>query len=412
MSQLTITAMAGTVLVLTSCSLAGPAEPAELAPIRAGSELGTPGPGDGEPVAREFTLVATGDVLLHPPLWEQARADADPADGADAMEFAPQLAAIAPIVGGADLSICHLETPLAPEGGPYEGYPRFAAPPEIVPALAETGYTACTLASNHTFDQGAGGVDRTLDALQSAGIAPAGAARSAADDQPTLIDVPTEAGPVTVGLVSYTFGFNGIAFPDGDEWRANLIDQSCVIGAACEQAADVILADAAAAKAGGAEVVVVSLHWGDEYVHDPNSYQLELAPMLLGSPDVDLLLGHHAHWVQAVENIGGEWVVYGLGNLMAGHATQNQPLREGLLVRFTFSEDQAAGGFTTTSAEYLPLYQTYDTPRRVVDVTAELDSDDPAESVDRLQIAFDRTTDVVDSRGALDDGLQLLTAPE
>jgi len=408
MPRLTVAAVLGAVFVLTSCSLLGPAEPSELAPIRAGSELGTPDPAGSEPVPREFTLVATGDILLHPPLWEQARADADPAGGADAMDFAPQLAAIAPVVSGADVSICHLETPLAPDGGPYAGYPRFAAPPDVVPALAATGYTACTLASNHTFDQGADGAERTLDALESAGIAPAGAARTEADDRPTLIEVATEGGPVVVGLVSYTFSFNGIPFPDGDEWRANLIDQSCVVGAACDAAAETILADAAAAKADGAEVVVVSLHWGDEYVHEPNAFQLELAPMLLASADVDLLLGHHAHWVQPVENIGGEWAVYGLGNFMAAHATQNEPLREGLLVRFTFTEDLGGGGFGTTSAEYLPVYQTYDTPRRVLDVAAELDSDEPAESLDRLQTALDRTTEVVGSRGAFDDGFEPL----
>lgn len=406
MVRATVPAAAVAMVVLASCSLVQAGEPAQIGEIAGGSELPTQTP--DVPAEREFTVVATGDVLLHPPLWDQARADA--ADqGADAMDFVPQLASIGPVVSAADLSICHLETPLAPEGGPYAGYPRFAAPPQIVPALAETGYTACTLASNHTFDQGGDGVDRTLDALDSAGVATAGAARTEADDAPTLIEVTTEAGPVVVGLVSYTFGFNGIPFPDGETWRANLIDQECVVGAACDDAAETILADAAAARDGGAEVVVVSLHWGDEYVHDPNAFQLELGPALLGSPDVDLLLGHHAHWVQPVENVDGEWAAYGLGNLMAGHATQNEPLREGLLVRFTFTEDLADGEFTTSAAEYLPVYQTYDDPRRVVDLPAELEAAEPLEEHDRLQVAFDRTTEVVGSRGAMDDGLTLLT---
>ncbi|HEX6196734.1 MAG TPA: CapA family protein [Jiangellaceae bacterium] len=400
-----VPAAAAAMVLLASCSMIHDEEPAQLGKIALRSELETPTP--DIPPTREFTIVATGDILLHPPLWDQARDDADA--GADAMDFTPQLASIAPIVSAADLSICHLETPLAPAGGAYAGYPRFAAPPQIVPALADTGYTACTLASNHTFDQGADGVDRTLDALRSQGIATVGAARTEADDEPTLIEVSTDAGPVAVGLVAYTFSFNGIPFPDGDTWRSNLIGEECVFGAACADAAATILADAATAREVGAEVVIVSLHWGDEYVHDPNAFQLELAAALLDSPDVDLILGHHAHWVQPMENIDGEWVVYGMGNLMAGHATQNQPLREGLLVRFTLAEALDTGEFTTSVAEYLPVYQTYDDPRRVVDVPAELDSGDPAESADRLQTAFDRTTEVVGSRGAFDDGLTLLT---
>jgi poly-gamma-glutamate synthesis protein (capsule biosynthesis protein) len=65
------------------------------------------------PDPRTFTLVATGDVLLHERLWNQARDD-----GNGAMDFAPQLADIQPVVDAADLSICHLETPLAPDEGP------------------------------------------------------------------------------------------------------------------------------------------------------------------------------------------------------------------------------------------------------------------------------------------------------
>ena len=81
----------------------------------------TPSPTDAPTTAttipREFTLVATGDVLLHQPLWDQARADAAAAGGAG-HDFRPLLAGVAPHVAGADLAICHLETPVA-EPGPW-----------------------------------------------------------------------------------------------------------------------------------------------------------------------------------------------------------------------------------------------------------------------------------------------------
>ncbi|GAA1924022.1 CapA family protein [Streptomyces sodiiphilus] len=367
----------------------------------AGTGAGGAPPGDDPPPVvepREFTLVATGDILLHERLWNQARDDAAQS-GAGPEDFAPQLARIAPVVSGAGLAVCHLETPLAPEGGPYRGYPMFSGPPTIVPALVSTGYDACTTASNHTFDAGAEGVDRTLDLLDSAGLAHAGSARSPEEaERTTLIEADTPAGPVTVALLSYTYGFNGIPHPGGDAWRGNLIDE------------DRILTDAARARKEGAEFVVAAMHWGDEYRHEPNQDQLETAPRLLASPDIDLLLGHHAHVVQPVEHIGGKWVVYGLGNLMSAHRKPGQPQQEGLLVRFTVTENRDGGGFTTTGAEYLPLLQTDAFPVGVVDVAAAvLDGGDPGTAgPGELATALERTTDIVESRGAAEHGLTLL----
>jgi poly-gamma-glutamate capsule biosynthesis protein CapA/YwtB (metallophosphatase superfamily) len=333
-------------------------------------------------------MVGTGDVLLHERLWRQAERDAA-RTGNGALDFAPQLANIAPIVSAADLAICHLEVPLAPASGPYEGYPTFSGPPQVVSALDATGYDACSTASNHTFDQGAAGVRRTLDALDAAGLAHAGSARTPAeDDQTTILDVNTTEGPVRVALLSYTYGFNGIPYPDGETFWANTID------------AHAILADAATARQRGAEVVVVALHWGTEYDHKPNTQQAELAPRLIASPDIDLLLGHHAHVVQPIENVNGEWVVYGMGNLMANHAEPQGPKAEGLLTRFTFVEDLSTGGFEATTAEYLPLYQTYEFPVEVLVVPAALASGDTGTaSTTRLEQALARTTRVVTSRG-------------
>jgi poly-gamma-glutamate synthesis protein (capsule biosynthesis protein) len=348
-----------------------------------------------QPVPREFTIVATGDVLLHERLWVQAQRDADP-DGD--WDFAPQLASIKPVVSAADLAICHLETPLAPEDGPYEGYPVFSSPPQIVPALVETGYAACTTASNHTFDQGGAGVDRTLDYLDDVGLGHTGSARTQDEAaEPTLIEVETGAGTVTVGLLSYTYAFNGIPYPGGHPWRSNLIDE------------DAILAEAAAARAGGAEFVILAMHWGDEYRHDPNPQQLELAPRLIKSADVDMILGHHAHVVQPLEYFDGEWVVYGMGNLMAAHRTPGEPQNEGLLVRFTITEDLDDGGFTTTGAEYLPLLQTDAMPVSVVNVPVALDGGEAGTATTvRIDKAMDRTTEVVGRRDAFGHGLGLI----
>jgi poly-gamma-glutamate capsule biosynthesis protein CapA/YwtB (metallophosphatase superfamily) len=346
------------------------------------------------PPPRSFTLVAAGDVLLHSQLWRQAEADAA-AEGRAGYDFGPLLSGVAPTVSAADLAICHLETPVAPAGGPYSSYPSFSVPPEIAPALAATGFDACTTASNHTYDRGADGIDRTLAALDAAGVAHAGSARSPVEAGTTTL---LHARGATVALLSYAYGFNGIPAANREGWRSNPIDEGR------------ILADAATARRRGADVVVVALHWGTEYQHEPNDQQLALAPRLIGSPDIDLLLGHHAHVVQPVESIGGEWIVYGMGNMVAYQGSLGPTREEGLLVRFTFTE--APTGWRVSAAEFDPLltFRGRD-PVRLVEVGRLLA--DPATDAafrQRLQEAWDRTSVIVAERGATGAGLQPLAA--
>ena len=333
-----------------------------------------------------LTIVAGGDVLLHPPTWEQADADAGVVGDED-LDFAPTLAGIEPVVSAADLALCHLETPLAEPGGPYAGYPSFAGPPEIVDALAGIGFDACSVASNHSFDQGAAGLARTTAALSSAGMTPYGAPLGDRAPNPVIVD----AGDVRVGLLSYTYGMNG-GIPDDGAGAVEFIDT------------DAILADAAAARAAGAAIVVVSLHWGDEYSHDINASQADLAPALLASPDIDLLIGHHAHVVQPYESIDGEWVAYGLGNMLAAHSTPGAANREGVLASFTFAESD--GRWQVVEAGYLPIVVDRGPPLRMVAVPAALASELSPETRKRYEEALARTREVVRRRGA-DDLVEL-----
>jgi len=360
------------VALVTAC--AGPevltaAGPEPLHPL--------PAPAPPPRQADEFTVVASGDVLVHPALTDQARADS--ATGAP--DFRPLLAGVAPVVRDADLALCHLEVPLAEPDGPFAGYPGFNAPPQIADALAETGYDSCTTASNHTLDQGAEGVFRTLDALDAAGLDHIGSARSAVEAATPLIH---DVGPARVAQVSFTYGYNGLEKPDDKPWLANTLD------------ADAVRAAAAAAKDAGADVVIASLHWGAEYEPEPTPEQVALAEELLADPAVDLIVGHHAHVVQPFERIGGEWVAYGLGNSVARHAEPRGTTEEGVIARFTFARD--GDGWAPRRAEYVPTLLELNTPMRLRDLTTEPPSA-------RRTDALERTDEVVTSRGAAGAGL-------
>lgn len=324
-----------------------------------------------------ITLVATGDVLLHERLWTTAKRDGD-----GAWDFAPLMSSVKPLVQQADLAIAHLETPLAPLGGPYHGYPLFQGPPQIATALKQTGYDVCTTASNHSFDGGAAGVDRTLNTLDKAGLRHAGTARSRSEaETPTIVDVKG----VKIASLSYTFGFNGLPYPNGQTWRAGKLDAATISRKAKE------------ARDRGAEIVVVSCHWGTEYSAKVNDQQRELAPQLLADSNIDLVIGHHAHVVQPMEQVNGKWVAYGLGNLVAAHREPNSTKAEGLLVRFTFTRD--GDRWTTEQAEYAPLLMTDALPVRVLDVRRELAKATGAKRK-RLELAERRTTETVKALGA------------
>ena len=320
--------------------------------------------------------MAGGDVLIHQDL--ELTAGARRPDGG--YDFSGVLAPVAPIVAAADLAICHLETPVAPPEGPFRGYPSFAVQPQILTALAGAGFDACDTASNHSWDDGRDGVVRTLDTLDAAGLAHTGTYRSEAESrQPTLVDVHG----VRVGLVAGTYGLNGSGPPPDERWAVEVEDLPDVTG---------MLAAASRARAAGAQVVIAALHCCTEYQHDPTPAQVSAVHALLASPDVDLVIGHHAHVVQPFERVDGKWAAYGLGNFVAEMARQGDPYDE-VLARFTFTRGPD-GRFAVTAAEAVPLH---------VDVGGGAVRVVPADPA-----AFDRVAAVLDTRGARADGLAVV----
>lgn len=372
----------------TGCAAQDRAPDAPAAPSRTPRPPAAPGAASAP---AGFTLVASGDVLPHDSIIRQAAADA----GGAGYDFRPMLAGVKSVVSRADLAICHMETVYGEEGGPYTGYPAFKSPPEVAAALKETGYDSCSTASNHTLDDGAAGLRRTLDALDKAGVRHAGSARTAEEAaRPTLLN----AGGATVAQLAYTYDTNGYPLPEGQPWAVNLIDEQKIV------------ADARAARRAGADVVVVSIHWGTEWQTEPDDRQLTLGRALTASrtgdrPDIDLLLGTHAHVPQAYEKVNGTWIVYGMGDQIAGdminyEGSHDRRGNQGTLARFTFTPPAAPGArWEVSRAEFVP--QFFDTARgRVVNLDAAIRQGEQQYTEPR-----DAIREVVLGRGAARDGL-------
>jgi poly-gamma-glutamate capsule biosynthesis protein CapA/YwtB (metallophosphatase superfamily) len=283
--------LAGVLVVAFAYAVAtSGSEPRSGLPVTTEGDSAAP----AKPPPVRLTLAASGDLLIHSPLFERARALGSGGD----YDFKPMFRYVKPRIAGADLAVCHLETPLTT--GTPRGYPVFAAPADLATAIKDTGWDACTTASNHTLDAGQEGVDETVRELDRAGVRHAGSYRSAAAREETTM---LEAKGVRIALLAYTETTNGVPLPE--PYSVNLARR------------ERILADARRARQRGAELVIVSLHWGKEYQHEPSAKQRRLADALTRSPDVSAVVGQHVHVVQPIRRVNGKVVVYGEGNFLS-----------------------------------------------------------------------------------------------
>lgn len=346
---ITTTAAAAT-LALAGCG-AGTSEPP--APPATRSTPGAPTTDqptpDGTSAPTTVTIGATGDVLAHAPV----NAGAAARTGGVGYDYGPSFEAIAPRVRAADVSLCHMETPLSPDNSnlTVPGTKVFNTPREMATALRRAGYDGCDFASDHTWDHGLDGLRGTQHVMRSAGLRYAG-------PSPTRSGRGAvgwhEANGLRVAHLAYSYAIinqgepTTQAPPDAPWLHSSLW---------LARGARGIRADARAARAQGADVVVASLHWGAEYVTAPTGQQRELARALLRSGDVDLILGTHVHVIQPCERIAGRYVFYGLGNSLSNQSPTTSPdlrpeTQEGLFVRVALTKQP--DGTVTSRAAYLP----------------------------------------------------------
>lgn len=303
-------------------------------------------------VPRTFTLGGSGDILVHAPVQRDALANG----GGKVYNFDPMFDDVRDMISGVDLALCHQETPIS-EDGKNLTVPNtlsFNAPKEIAPALKNAGFEGCDTASNHTWDRTLPGVIQTLNVLDAAGLKHTGSARNAAemDDKP-IYDVKG----VKVGHLAYSYTIFNTAGPDTKvppeaPWMKNMLWPAYT--------KEGILADAKKLKERGAEFVVVSIHWGDQYVHQPNLQQSALAQDLLNSSDIDLILGDHVHVVQPCQKINDKYVIFGMGNFLSNQApTQDRSLtldnQDGGWYQWQITE-VAPHQFKATSMQFAPTF--------------------------------------------------------
>jgi poly-gamma-glutamate synthesis protein (capsule biosynthesis protein) len=226
-----------------------------------------------------------------------------------------------------DLMAVNLETTVAEVevGTRVDKEFTFKSPPHSIELLTAAGIDAVQLANNHTLDFMRPAMLRTLELLDQADLPHAGAGTDPdAAYAPTFLDV----GDWRIGVVAFS------RVPC--DWSASGENTRPEVAWTC----DVFVDDAAAAvgrAAGGADVVVVMVHWGIEGDHCPQPFQRQLA-QAWADAGADLVIGGHPHVLQGVERVGDAWLVNSTGNFAfpsARDATARTAIFE-----FTVSDDE------------------------------------------------------------------------
>lgn len=261
------------------------------------------------PAPVSVSLVFGGDVMQHMPQVHAAMRDST-------YDYSLTFSYLRPIFDSADAAIVNLETTLG--APPFSGFPRFASPVELAAGLRGSGVDGVVMANNHALDKGERGVRATLEALRKAGMHRTGVFADSADWRRTH-PLVLELHGKRIALFNYTYGLNGL--PVTGSVVANCIDTTRIAG-------DL--------RASSADLRIVVLHWGEEYVRRPTAEQRRLAAWCRAH-GADVVIGGHPHVVQPIEierdRIARTSFVtaYSLGNLVSN---QRERYRNGgLLVR-------------------------------------------------------------------------------
>lgn len=263
-----------------------------------------------------LVIVAVGDVMLSRTVGERIRITGDPK--------APFLKT-AEILEEADITFCNLESPFYDEKPPIEGEMIFGADPETIEGLKYAGFDVVSLANNHFGDQGVAGMNFTLSHLNKNEIEFIGAGESEVKArEPRII----ERNGVKFAFLGYNDTQSAI--------RKGYAATSEKPGVAVLTKEN-LTQDIKRAKK-KAHVVIVSIHWGVEYEQSPTERQKMFAHLAVDS-GASVVLGHHPHVVQPVEEYKDGYVFYSLGNFVFDQMWSEET-RNGLIARIFFEGGQ------------------------------------------------------------------------
>lgn len=323
------------VLLITRCAPAPapteaptetPEQTAEPTPEPTPTPIPTP-----TPAPSRITVMSLGDIMFQSEQLAAARSGED-------YDFAASLSYIRDSLAKADLVIGNLEGVCAGEAAGYGDPFGCNIPDSAVRALAEAGVDVLTVANENIFAYGTEAAVRTAELIRGNGLGCVGI-RTNMEEPPYLIR-EIKGKRVAVLAFSYSYG-QGTAVP------ASMY---------VEYTSQKICASIKEAKNAGADLVVVQMHWGDEFSDETLYAQKVLAQDMLEA-GADSIFGSHAHIVQELQRKSVSYkgankeifVCYGLGNFLSSQRSTGRD--RGIIGGAAWSLD---GRLTDTF--YLPVW--------------------------------------------------------
>ena len=256
---------------------------------------------------RRVSFAATGDNIIYTSTWTDARNHA--AGSGKEYDFKPLYKNVLNMISSADIAFLTQETLMT--GGGNSAYPYFNSPRQLGYDLCDIGFDVVNIANNHMLDKKAEGLSATIDFWDTLPATMIGGYKNEADFNKVRI---IEKNGIKIAFLAYTEMTNGLKLDAGSELVIPYIDTDkdgnieSYIKAQVESARSL------------ADIVIVSMHWGDEYVQTPNAKQQSYAKQL-AECEVDVILGSHSHSIQPIvelERPSGRKTlcIYSLGNFL------------------------------------------------------------------------------------------------
>lgn len=326
------------------------------------------------------TISVGGDIVMHTGLNTEALGE----DGT--YDYTPIFGVLPDLIADSDYAVCTLVSTLA-DGGEYTAYPLFRSPASIATAIKSVGFDLVNTASSHLADSYKDGIDSTLNALDSAGLAHVGTYRTQDERTSSGNRTMADINGISVAFLAYTCDTNNVPV-SGFEYAASICSTDYLSGGT-EIDYELMDSDIAGAREAGADLVFVFMSWGSEFSTEPSELQYEIADNLIAS-GADVIIGGHCRVPQPMEMRtvqmpdGTErtaFVCYSLGNLLS---CQNDEYTDiSAILNLTVTRDNATGETRVTGVSYRPIYMAdlydygindYGWHYRVVDLHAAIDA--------------------------------------
>lgn len=250
---------------------------------------------------KKLSLVMVGDALLHSSVYKDAYNDGR-------YDFSSQLELIKPIISNYDLAFYNQETVLGGTEIGLSDYPMFNSPKEFGDNMIDLGFNVVNLATNHTIDRGEKAIQSSCEYWNSKKDNVLFAGSYCSKEEAEEIKIKEKNG-IKYTLLSYTYGTNGLAIPEGKDYLVNLYSDEKA-KKDIEKVRDKV------------DLLLVSMHWGVEYRTEPTDEQKREAEYL-SSLGVDIIIGTHPHIIEPVTFIDDTLVIYSLGNFISAQSTNN-----------------------------------------------------------------------------------------